>query len=283
MEHLVIKTTRIPRALIATFIGSSLAIAGVLMQSITKNPMASPSILGVNAGASFFLVTTMTLFPFASFNILILVSFLGAFASSLFVYMLAGGFKGDVHTINLTLAGTAVSFLFLSFTQGILAKNQKTLEETLFWLSGSVDGRSLDGLFKVFPFIIIGFLISIWISNKLNIFALGEEVARSLGQNTSILKLLTAFAVMLLAGASVAVAGPITLIGLVIPHITRSLVGNDYRWIIPYSALLGSIFLLLSDIGARFIIFPKEVPVGVMTALIGAPFFIYIARKAENK
>jgi len=117
----------------------------------------------------------------------------------------------------------------------------------------------------------------------LNIFALGEEVAKGLGQKTGTLKLIASLSIVLLSGASVSIAGPITLIGLVTPHFTRYIVGSDYRWIIPYSALLGSIFLLLSDIGARFLIYPKEVPVGVITALIGAPFFIYIARKAENK
>ncbi|QGU96785.1 iron chelate uptake ABC transporter family permease subunit [Clostridium bovifaecis] len=283
MEQLIIKTTRVPRALIATFIGASLGIAGVLMQSITKNPMASPSLLGVNSGASFFLVIAISFFPKISFNFLVYVAFVGAFIATAIVYTLAGGLKGDVHTINLTLAGAAITFLFSSFTQGVLAQDQKTLEETLFWLSGSIEGRSIEILIMVIPYLVVGWIASILISKKLNILALGEETAVGLGQNTRSLKLIAAVSIVILAGASVSVAGPITLIGLITPHLAKTIVGSDYRWIVPYSGVLGAVFLIISDIGARFVIYPKEVPVGVMTALIGAPFFIYIARKAENK
>jgi iron complex transport system permease protein len=199
------------------------------------------------------------------------------------VYAIAGGLKGDVETINLTLAGAATSALFLSLTQGVLYKDQRTLEDILFWLTGSVEGRNLSYLFQVAPYIIVGLIVSLLLVKKLNIFSLGEEIAKGLGLNIGIFKIIVGIVVVLLSGSSVAIAGPITLVGLIIPHITRSLVGNDYKWIMPYSILLGAIFLLLSDIGARFIIFPKEVPVGAITAFIGAPFFIYIARKAENR
>jgi iron complex transport system permease protein len=282
-SHLIIKTTRVPRALIALFVGSSLGVSGVLMQALTRNPMASPSIFGINSGSSFLVVLAMSSFPTIGYSSLVWVALIGAAFSAFFVYLVAGGFKGDVETINLTLAGAATSALFLSLTQGVLYKDQRTLEDILFWLTGSVEGRSLSYLFQVGPYIIVGLIISLLLVKKLNLFSLGEEISKGLGLNVGIFKIIVAIAVVLLSGSSVAIAGPITLVGLIVPHITRSLVGTDYKWIMPYSILIGAIFLLLSDIGARFIIFPKEVPVGAITAFIGAPFFIYIARKAENR
>jgi iron complex transport system permease protein len=282
-SHLIIKTARVPRALIALFVGSSLGVAGVLMQALTRNPMASPSIFGINSGASFLVVLALSTFPTIGYSSLVWVALIGAAFSAFMVYAIAGGLKGDVETINLTLAGAATSALFLSLTQGVLYKDQRTLEDILFWLTGSVEGRNLSYLFQVAPYIIVGLIVSLSLVKKLNIFSLGEEIAKGLGLNIGIFKIIVGIVVVLLSGSSVAIAGPITLVGLIIPHVTRSLVGSDYKWIIPYSILLGAIFLLLSDIGARFIIFPKEVPVGAITAFIGAPFFIYIARKAENR
>lgn len=281
--HLIIKTSRVPRALIALFVGSSLGVAGVLMQAITRNPMASPSIFGINSGASFLVVLAMSTFRTIGYSSLVWVALIGAGFSAFFVYLVAGGFKGDVETINLTLAGAATSAFFLSLTQGVLYKDQRTLEDILFWLTGSVEGRNLSYLFQVAPYITVGLVISLLLVKKLNLFSLGEEIAKGLGLNVGMFKIIASISIVLLSGSSVAIAGPITLVGLIVPHVTRSLVGTDYKWIVPYSILLGAIFLLLSDIGARFIIFPKEVPVGAITAFIGAPFFIYIARKAENR
>jgi iron complex transport system permease protein len=282
-EHIIIKTSRMPRALTALFIGASLSLSGLLMQTLTKNPMASPGLLGVNSGAAFLMVFVYSFFPSMSQGNSILFSFLGAAAAVIFVYALAGGLKGSIQTFDLTLSGAAISAFFMSLTQIVLYKDQKTMEEILYWLTGSVEGRNLQILIKVVPFLVIAWFIAFMLSGKLNIFSLGDEIARGLGLNTEFLKLQIILLVVVLAGSSVAVAGPIGLVGLIIPHLTRFLVGSEFKWSIPYSIVLGSIFLLLSDIGSRFIIYPKEIPVGALTAIIGTPFFIYIARKAENK
>jgi iron complex transport system permease protein len=282
-EHIIIKTSRMPRALTALFIGASLSVSGLLMQTLTKNPMASPGLLGVNSGASLFMVFAYSFFPSLTQGYTILFSFVGAAVAVILVYALAGGMRGSIQTFDLTLAGAAVSAFFMSLTQVILFKDQKTMEEVLYWLTGSVEGRSMSILLKVVPYLIAAWLVSLLISRRLNIFSLGEEIAKGLGLNTEFLKLQMILLTVVLAGASVAVAGPIGLVGLVIPHLTHSLVGSEFKWAIPYNMILGSMFLLLSDIGSRFIIYPKEIPVGALTAIIGTPFFIYIARKAENK
>ncbi len=281
-EQIILRTSRVPRALTALFIGGSLSLSGVLMQTLTKNPMASPGLLGINSGSAFFMVFIYSYFPNLSQDFAVLFSFIGAFIAVILVYGLAGGLKGSVQTFDLTLSGAAISAFFMSFTQIVLYKDEKTMEEILYWLTGSVEGRSLDLLLKVMPFLVIAWVVCFLLSAKLNIFSLGEEMAKGLGLNTEFLKLSIILLVVILAGASVAVAGPIALVGLVIPHFTRFLVGSEFRWVIPYSIVLGSIFLLSADIASRFIIYPKELPVGAVTAIIGTPFFIYIARKAEN-
>jgi iron complex transport system permease protein len=212
-----------------------------------------------------------------------ILSFVGAAIAVVLVYALAGGIKGSIQTFDLTLSGAAVSAFFLSFTQVILFKDQKTMEEIMFWMTGSVEGRSLNALIYIIPYVVIAWILTFLISGKLNIFSLGEEIAKGLGVNTEFLKVQMILLTVILAGASVAVAGPIALVGLIIPHLTRALVGSEFRWAIPYSLVLGAIFLLISDIGSRFIAYPKEIPVGALTAIIGTPFFIYIARKAENR
>lgn len=283
IENIVIKTSRMPRALIALFIGASLSVSGLLMQTLTKNPMASPGLLGVNSGAAFFMVFAYSFMPNLTQNYLMLFSFIGAALAVLLVYILAGGIRGSIQTFDLTLSGAAISAIFISFTQIILYKDQKTMEEVLFWLTGSVEGRSMDALFKVIPIILIGWIMCFLLAKRLNLFSLGEEIAKGLGLNTELLKLQVILLVVVLAGASVAVAGPIALVGLIIPHLTRFLVGSEFKWAIPYSIVLGALLLLSADVASRFIIYPKDIPVGAVTAILGTPFFIYIARKAENR
>lgn len=282
-EHIIIKTSRMPRALTALFVGASLSVSGVLMQTLTKNPMASPGLLGVNSGAAFFMVLGYSIFPSLTQGYLMGLSFVGAALAVVLVYALAGGLKGSIQTFDLTLSGSAVAAFFLSFTQVVLFKDQKTMEEIMFWMTGSVEGRSMNVLLYIVPYLILAWILAFLMAGKLNIFSLGEEIAKGLGVNTELLKIQMILLTVVLAGASVAVAGPISLVGLIIPHLTRALVGSEFKWAIPYSLVLGSIFLLLADIGSRFIAYPKDIPVGALTAIIGTPFFIYIARKAENK
>ncbi|WP_347321314.1 iron ABC transporter permease [Rossellomorea sp. RS05] len=279
-EHLVIQNIRLPRALIAAAVGASLAISGVLMQTLTKNPLASPGIFGINAGGGFMVVMAVTLFGVTSLQSFAWLSFLGAAIAAAGVFIIGGASGSNGLTpMKLTLAGAAITAMFSSFTQGLLVLNESALEQVLFWLAGSVQGRSLEILAGVFPYILAGWILALMIAGKVNILAMGEDVAKGLGVKTNILKVISLVAVVLLAGGSVAVAGPIGFIGIVIPHIARKMIGVDHRWLIPYSGLLGAILLLAADIGARYIIMPQEVPVGVMTAVIGAPFFVYVARR----
>lgn len=281
-EHIIIETVRLPRALIAAAVGASLAIAGVLMQTLTKNPLASPSIFGINAGAGFAVVAALTLFHVSNLQSFSGLAFLGAAVAAISVYVIGSVGREGLTPMKLTLAGAAMAAMFSSFTQGLLVINEAALEQVLFWLAGSVQGRKLETLLSVLPYLGLGWILALLIAGKMNILSMGEDVAKGLGLKTGLVKITIGVIVILLAGGSVAVAGPIGFIGIVIPHITRSIIGIDHRWVIPLAGFLGAILLLAADIGARYILMPSEVPVGVMTAIIGTPFFIYIARRGFN-
>ncbi|SFL80276.1 iron complex transport system permease protein [Gracilibacillus orientalis] len=278
-EHIIVVTSRLTRAVIATVIGTSLAIAGAMMQALTRNPLAAPDIFGINAGAIFFIVLAITLFSVDSLVHYMWIAFIGAAIAALCVYFLGTVGTGGLSPIRVVLSGAAVSALFVSFTQALLVVDEQRIQSILFWLAGSVAGRSMDMLLPILPFILGGGLLSLLLGGSINVFLSGEDVATGLGQKIALLKILIGVVVVLLAGGSVAIGGSIGFIGLIVPHIVRGLVGPDYRWIIPVSAFIGAGLLLLADVVARFLIMPQEVPVGVMTALIGTPFFIYIARR----
>ncbi|GED31959.1 FecCD family ABC transporter permease [Brevibacillus centrosporus] len=277
--HVIIQTTRLPRAIYAALIGGNLAVAGALMQALTRNPLASPSIFGINSGAVFFVVLALAFLPVSSMDQLIWVAFFGAGVAALSVYFLGSLGRDGMTPIKIVLAGSAMSALFASFAQGMLVLDESGLQNVLFWLAGSVAGKDLDGLLPVLPYMLAAGILALALGQAVNILSSGEDVAKGLGQKTVLVKMAIAAAVILLAGSSVAVAGSIGFVGLVIPHIARFFVGVDYRWVIPYSAVLGGILLLIADIAARFLIMPSEMPLGVMTALVGAPFFVYTARK----
>ncbi|RRN74867.1 iron ABC transporter permease [Peribacillus simplex] len=278
-EHIVIQSVRLPRALIASAIGASLAISGVLMQTLTKNPLASPDIFGVNAGAGLAVVTGVTVFGISNLQVFTWLSFIGAAIAAISIYMIGSMGRGGLTPMKLTLAGAAMTAMVSSLTQGLLVSNEALLEQVLFWLAGSVSGRNLDNLIAVLPYLTVGWGIALVVSGKMNVLSMGEDVAKGLGLNIVFLKIVLGLAIILLAGGSVAVAGPIGFIGIVVPHLTRSIVGIDHRWLIPFSGLFGAVLLITADIISRYILMPREVPVGVMTAIIGTPFFIYIARK----
>jgi iron complex transport system permease protein len=277
--HIIIETVRLPRALIAAAVGASLAMAGALMQALTKNSLASPGIFGINAGAGFFIVLFVTFFQVHSLQVFTWLAFSGAALAAAIVFIISAVGKDGATPLKLTLAGTAVAALFASLTQGMLAANEKALEEVLFWLAGSVAGRKLEMLTAVLPYFIVGWIGSLLLAQKVNILMMGDDVAKGLGQRTNAVKVGAALLVVLLAGSSVAVAGPIGFIGIIVPHIARALVGIDHRWVLPYCALIGAILLIAADIGARYILMPREVPVGIVTAFLGVPFFVYIARR----
>lgn len=282
-EQIVIKEARVPRALIAVAVGASLGMVGVLMQTLTRNPLADPGIFGINAGASFFIVVSIAFFSVNSLSQFAWIAFLGAAVSGAIVYLLGSLGRDGLTPLKLTLAGAAMTALFSSMMHGLLVVNERTLEEVLFWLAGSVAGRKLDVLFSVLPYLAVGWVGSLLIAGQLNVLLMGDDVAKGLGQRTMMIKMVTGLLIILLAGASVAIAGPIAFVGLVIPHIARFMVGIDLRWLIVYSAALGAMLLLGADILARMIAMPDELPLGVVTALIGVPIFVFVARKGISR
>jgi iron complex transport system permease protein len=277
--QVIIRTVRVPRALIAAMVGASLSVAGALMQALTRNPLASPGLLGINAGAAMMVVVAVFLFRLPTLSLYAWFAFLGAGLAAALVYGIASLGRGAVTPLRLTVAGAAMTALLSSLMQAILVVNERTLDEIRFWLAGSVAGRDLNILLQVLPYMAVGLVGALALSGQVTTLSLGEDVAKGLGQRTAWIKGAIGLLVVLLAGSAVAVAGPIGFIGLAVPHVARWLVGTDYRWVLPYAALLGAILLVLADVGARFVIRPEEVPVGVMTALLGAPFFIYLARR----
>jgi iron complex transport system permease protein len=277
-DDLIIRTLRVPRALVAALVGASLAVAGAMIQGLTRNPLADPAILGIEAGAALAVVASVFVFGASSLTTYAVFAFVGAAVAAMVVYAL-GTFGGGATAMKLVVAGAAMAALLSSLTMAVLILNQRTLEEIRFWLAGSVAGRDLELFLQVLPYVSAGLLLALALGRQITTLTLGEDVATGLGQRTAWVKGLSAAAVVLLAGSAVAVAGPIGFVGLVVPHVARFFVGVDYRWILPYSALLGAVLLVSADIAARVVLRPQELPVGVMTALVGAPFFIYLARK----
>jgi ferric citrate transport system permease protein len=276
-ELLVILDLRLPRAVIGIIIGASLAIAGALMQGMTKNPLASPQIFGVNAGASLVLVIIVILFPVFSQTTIIYFAFLGAALGGFIVYSMAS--SGGLSPVKLALAGITVHLFLTSIIEGLILFNEQSTEDVLFWLAGAIDGTDWGHVQAILPWSVGGMVVAFLIAKPITLLTLGDEVAKGLGQKIGWVRALSAILVIILAGSSVAVAGPIGFIGLIIPHIARRLVGVDYRHVIPCSALLGAILLVGADVLSRFISFPSESPVGIVTALIGGPYFLYLARK----
>ncbi|MEM9768454.1 MAG: iron ABC transporter permease [Cyanobacteria bacterium P01_D01_bin.71] len=273
-DHLIIRTVRLPRAILAVIVGASLAVAGAITQGLTRNPLAAPDILGVNVGAALAMVLAVFLRGSGSVGF----AFAGAAIAAVTVYWLGSMGRSGITPLKLVIAGAALTYLLSSLTTGILILSQRTLEDIRFWLAGSLAGQDLASLLPVLPYIAVGLAGSLVLGRQLTLLALGEDVAQGLGLQTAWVKVVAAIVVVLLAGSAVALAGPIGFVGLIIPHMVRFGVGVDYRWILPYSILVGGIFLSIADTAARLVIRPQELPVGIMTALIGAPFFIYLAR-----
>ncbi len=282
-EHLIIQTARIPRALIAAAVGGSLAVAGAIMQVLTRNPIASPSTLGVNAGAAFFVVVATGWLGISGLQQTTWIALFGAAVSGGVVFFLGSMGRDGMTPVKITLAGASMTAFFHSLTQGLMLSDGKMFDQVLIWLVGSVAGRELDQLMAVVPYMGIGLLIALLLSRHLNVLFMGDDIAAGLGQKTAMIKILSAVSIILLAGASVAAAGPIAFIGIIIPHIMKFFLPNDYRWILPYSFVWGAVLLVSADVLSRYIAIPKEVPVGVMTAIIGVPFFVYIARKGGRQ
>ncbi|RDT52378.1 iron ABC transporter permease [Escherichia coli] len=270
----IIRTSRLPRTLLAMGVGAFLAVAGGLMQALTRNPLASPGLFGVNAGAALMIVLVGSFFAVISPWVTLWLAFTGAL-----VWFSSRISKGQLNPLRLVLAGIAITALCNAFTQAILVVDQETLDTMLFWLAGSLAGNDLAQLYPLlFPGVLLVVAACLF-AGQMNVLNAGEEIARGLGLNIALVRLLASVLVVGLAGCAVALAGSIGFVGLIVPHIARQLFGSDLRQSLPASALLGALLLLVADIAARVVILPQEVPVGVMTALMGAPFFILLAQR----
>lgn len=274
---------RIPRTIFGILAGAALAVSGCLMQSITRNPIADPSILGVNTGAALAVVSGISWFGISSSSQYIWFAFGGAMLTAFFVYGIAScGYDGAT-PIKLALAGAATSTALTSLVSAIMMPDANVMDRFRFWQIGSIGPADWDSILSILPYLIIGFIMAICLSNALNTLALGDELASGLGIHTKTTRALAACAGVLLCAATTALAGPIGFIGLMVPHFIRMLIGSDMRIVLPLSALNGSILLLFADVVGRIIARPSEMEVGIITALFGAPVFIYIVRKAKVK
>ncbi|WP_238900206.1 iron ABC transporter permease [Clostridium sp. YIM B02500] len=272
---------RIPRTIFSIMAGASLGISGALMQAITRNPIADPSILGVNTGASLFVVIGIAFFNINSANEYIWIALAGAGITSIFVYTIASIGSGGMTPIKLALAGSATSAVLTSLVSVIILPRSEVIDAYRFWQVGSVSGATWESIDLMLPFLIIGLIISIISAPALDILALGDEVATGLGVNIGIIRIICAIAGVILCGATTAIAGPIGFVGLMIPHSIRLIFGSNLRGLVPMSAIGGAVILTISDVLGRVIGSPGELQVGIITAFLGAPILIIIARKAK--
>lgn len=277
-NHLIIRTVRTPRVIAGLVVGAALAVAGAIMQGLTGNPLASPDILGINAGAAFAVVMGVLLLGAPSLMTYGIFAIIGAAVAAIVVYGLASLGRGGPTPVKLTLVGVIFAMFISAFTTAVLVLSRNTFEQIRFWTVGALSGRDWAMLLAMVPFILIGMVGALTLSRQITTISLGQDVAKGLGQNTAVVKGLSACMVILLAGGSVAIAGPVGFVGLIVPHITRAICGVDYRWIIPYAALTGALLVVIADTIGRVIQRPQEMPVGVMLAFVGAPFFVYLAR-----
>ncbi len=282
MLHQILATLREPRAYAGLVIGGSLAVAGVLMQGLTRNALASPSVLGINAGAACFMALASIGVPVFSQLNPVFNALSGALLSGGAVMLLGGFFSSRSHPLRLVLAGIAISTLLVGLTRASVILADDMAYSVLNWLTGSLSSVDSEQWQQLWPFATIGLVLAIALARNLNLLALGEEVAVGLGGNIRLTRIVSGLAVVLLAGSSVAIAGPIGFVGLLVPHLVRPIVGHNYHLLIPLSALCGAALVTWSDALSRSIAFPAETPVGVITALLGTPCFIAVAMRKSS-
>ncbi|WP_433077290.1 FecCD family ABC transporter permease [Dactylosporangium sp. CA-052675] len=277
----IVRELRLPRTILGLLAGLALGAAGALMQGHTRNPIADPGLLGVSAGASFMVVVgiqlgTRTLAGYIWF------AFAGALLASVLVFGIAAGRRGGPTPVTLALAGLAISALLASWTQAMLLADDAGLNVFRFWVVGSLSGRDAHVAAQVAPFIAAGLGLALVNAPALNALGLGEDVARALGQRVLAARTAGVAAIVLLAGAATAACGPIAFLGLVVPHLARTLTGPDHRWLVPCSALAGAALLLVADTLGRVVVSPGELQTGIVLAAVGAPFFIALVRRRRG-
>lgn len=279
ITHQILATLRAPRAYAGLLIGAGLAVSGLLMQGLTRNPLASPSIFGINAGAACFMALASIGLPILSELNPIINAVCGALLSGITVMLLGGFFSARSHPLRLVLAGIAISALLVGITRAALILGDDMAYSVLHWLTGSLSTLDNNQWQQLWPPALAGLILALGLARNLNVLALGDEVAIGLGSNIWLTRVLSGTAIVLLAGSSVAIAGPIGFVGLLVPHLIRPIIGHNYHLLIPISALAGAALVAWSDAISRAIAFPTETPVGVITALLGTPCFILLAMR----
>lgn len=272
-------TARIPRTVLAMLAGAALGLAGATLQGVTRNPLADPGLLGINMGAMLAVVIGVAWFNMASPYAYIWTAIFGAGAAAVFVYSISSRGRGKPTPLKLALAGAATSVAFASLVIAIVLPRNDIAGGIRAWQIGTVGGATFDRIVHVLPFLAVGLVISLLSARKLNSLALGDELAAGLGEHVAMARATTALGSVILCGATTAVCGPIGFLGLGVPHLCRLLVGVDHRWLLPVSALTGACLLIAADIVGRIIARPAELGVGVITAFVGAPVFIWIVRR----
>jgi len=282
-DHVVVRDLRVPRTVVGLLAGLALGLAGSIMQGVTRNPLADPGLLGVNAGASLFVVVGITFFGATQPEAFVWFAFAGAAAATAAVYAIGASGRGGATPVKLALSGAALTAAITSLITLLLVTNLDTLQIYRFWAVGSLVGRDLGTAGVVLPFLLVGAVLAFVTSRSLNVLSLGDDVARGLGQSLVRARVTSALAIVLLCGSATALAGPLVFVGLVVPHIARRLVGSDYRWILAYSLLLGPMLLVCADIVGRLVAPPGELEAGLVVAFLGAPVLIAFARTSTVK
>lgn len=279
--QIVVRELRLHRTVIGIVAGASFAVAGALTQGVTRNPLGAPGILGTNAGAAFAVVAAIYVAGIATPAGYVWFAFVGALGATLLVYAVASAGAGGATPVKLALAGAVISALLGSWTAALLLIDVATLDQARFWLAGSISGRGTAEALLLLPVVAVAMLAALILGRHVNALSLGSDVAAGLGQRTNQVRAVAGLAVVALAGSAVALAGPVAFVGLAVPHIVRSLVGPDYRWIILYSLFGGPCLLLGADVVGRRIVAPQELQVGIVSAAVGAPFLIYLVRRTR--
>jgi len=277
----VVQGLRVPRTVAGIVAGAALGVAGALMQSFSRNPLADPGILGVNAGAAFAVALTVAVLGIQSSLLLIWPAFLGALVVTVAVALVGSSGRGPADPIRLTLAGVAVGAVLSGITSGMMLSDPDAFDLMRGWNAGSLLGRGLDIILPVMPFIAAGLAVAFVLGRALNALALGDDLARAQGIPVGAVRVASIGAITVLAGAATALVGPLSFVGLMVPHVVRWIVGPDQRRILPLSALAAPIVVLLADVLGRVIIAPAEVPAGIVTAFVGAPVLIALARRRK--
>jgi ABC-type Fe3+-siderophore transport system permease subunit len=281
-EAVIVRQLRVPRTVLGVLVGLALGVSGALMQGHTRNPLGDPGLLGVTAGASLAVVGSIAVLGITSPSGYVWFAFLGALSGTVLVYAIGSAGRGGGTPVTLALAGAALSALLYGLVRAVLVSDQQTLDSFRFWVVGSLAGRGSDVAWQVGPFILPGLLLALANSPALNLLGLGEDVARGLGQRIWLARLVGLTAITLLCGAATAACGPIAFVGLVVPHAVRALTGPDHRWLIPCAGLAGAVLLLTADVVGRVVVRPGELQVGIVLALLGAPFFIALVRSRRT-